>query len=843
MIGHYFGMALRRLWRHKGSALIKLCVLSLGFSCFLGAYGTADYYRHTDSGFANADRIYLVAQRVVTAQTPHKPEMTPQSSPPLAGLLAADYPGMVVGRIHTGVTTAVTAGAMTLAYDVEGFDRTVLRMLDMPFVSGGGVDALDRPGSVVIPRSLALRLFGRQDVTGETLRLDQDITVTITGVVDAIAPPTIFGADMLRSREQPIFASMDVMDALQAPRMAPGFGLADSREWVTLPFLTLVMLPEDGSLSRARLARDLAGFGKRHVSNAVAAEFGLVPLTGLAAASIDAGMLDNQSGVPFPTMLTILGLVILMVACLNFSNLMAAEAVGRAQETGLHRVLGASRRQLLMPGLMETLLLGLLAVAVALGLFEGLATAVNQPVDRGLHLPSLARLDFWAGLAAAMVFAVALACGYPAFILSRIRPARALGAGRSLVGASLMRTLLIGVQFTVAGFLLAGMAVVHQQNRHVREASIGGVADPTVVISNSLTLAGVDPALFDTQMRAGPGIREVTRMAVPPFGTDGLGQTFARTPDAASPGVVLWGRTVSYDYFQTLGVGIIAGRDFSKGRTDSKPAIQFTADTGAEALQASINRRGNLRIILDRAAVKALGWRDPNAAIGQMIYRRLNYGPNGVPVNIPHEVIGVVGEPPLEILSMGNRRHGFMVNTELAGFALIRIESGRQREALAHIERTWKTLAPGTPLRAAFLEDRFRDAFSYYRTASGIVLGLGILAGVIAAMGLVGMAGFIVRRRLHEIGVRKTLGARSGQVLWLLLWDFSKPVIVANILAWPLVWLAAQAYLSVFTSRISITPLPFIGGMLATLVIAWLAVGGQAWRAARVQPARVLRYE
>jgi putative ABC transport system permease protein len=831
---HYLKTALRRLWRHKGATLIKLFVLGLGFSCFLGAYGVADYFSHADSGFANAGRIYMVAQKVATPRVPQPPDMQLQTAAPLARYLAADFPELKTARLGAADVSRMTAGDRSVTGTLQGADLGFLRMFDLPFVSGGGPDALDRPRSIIIPKSVAMALFGREDVTGETILLRGRISVTVTGVIGDIPRPTIFDEPML-------LTNMGVMDDLQAPLVTPGFRLSESDDWRFAAFSTFVMLPVSGAMTRARLTGELESFGSRHIPEASVANFRLIPLMRAAAARVDMAMLNNRSGMPFTTMLEVFGVVILVVACLNFSHLAAAEAVGQARETGLRKVLGANQRQLLMQGGVETLFIGLLALAIALGLFEALTATVNQPVDRGLRLPGTEHPGFWGGLAAAFVAATLLGSSYPAYILSRIRPIGALTLGRSLTGAPLMRALMIGAQFAVSGFLLAGTAVVYEQNRHVRDVGMGGTDDPMLVITTFLPAAGIQPDLFDERMLAGPGIKGLTRMNVMPFSIEGTGQTFAVSPDLASPGIVIDGQPVAYDYFSTLGVSMLAGRDFSEEHGDARPMIAYTKDMTPQALQSRIDARGAMRIILDRAAAKAFGW-SPGAAVGKVIYQRLTYVSGGV-VNIPYEITGVVAEAPLEIRHTGNGRHGFMINDRYTAIPVIRIEPGRQEEALAYVRQAWMEWAPDAPFSYTFLDDQFRDAFAYYRMASNVVLGLGILAVLIAAMGLIGMAGFIVRRRVHEIGVRKTLGARRSQVLRLLLWEFSKPVIIANIMAWPLVWLAAQAYLSIFASRITITPLPFIAGMLVTLLIAWLAVGGQAWRAARVKPARVLRYE
>ena len=178
-----------------------------------------------------------------------------------------------------------------------------------------------------------------------------------------------------------------------------------------------------------------------------------------------------------------------------------------------------------------------------------------------------------------------------------------------------------------------------------------------------------------------------------------------------------------------------------------------------------------------------------------------------------------------------------------SGYAIIKISKSDIPGTLARIKDVWERMAPAVAFRSRFLDQQFEIAFHLFGVLNSVFLGIAIFAIIIASLGLIGMATFIVGRRRQEIGIRKTLGANTNTVLRLLLWDFSKPVLIANLIAWPLAFFAAQSYLSLFTTRIGLSPLPFVLSFVITLVIAWAAVGVQAIRAARAKPARVLRYE
>ena len=238
-------------------------------------------------------------------------------------------------------------------------------------------------------------------------------------------------------------------------------------------------------------------------------------------------------------------------------------------------------------------------------------------------------------------------------------------------------------------------------------------------------------------------------------------------------------------------------------------------------------------IVIDRETARQLGFAAPQDAVGQMIYAAAQR---------PARVIGVVENQASRFIGMGATSTVYFL-TDNRPFQIVRIDGKDISGGLARIRDIWERLAPGATLNLQFMDELFGETYGYFQTINRTFLGMAIFAFVISIIGLFGIAVYAARRRIHEIGVRKTVGARSSQILVMLLKDFSKPVLIANLVAWPLAYFAAQAYLSIFVTRTAVTPLPFVASLAITLVIAWAAVGGQAWRAARVKPAQVLKYE
>jgi len=239
--------------------------------------------------------------------------------------------------------------------------------------------------------------------------------------------------------------------------------------------------------------------------------------------------------------------------------------------------------------------------------------------------------------------------------------------------------------------------------------------------------------------------------------------------------------------------------------------------------------------VLDRTAAERFGWSDPREAVGQMLYG----GPDD---ERGTEIIGVVESKPLTLVALTDT-FGYRLMPEQAGSAVVAIARVDVPRGLAAIDATWQRLAPHYPLRREFLDAQFEKSYALFANANRVFVGLAALALVIAASGLFGMASFLVARRTREIGVRKIHGASPRQILELLVWSFSKPILIANVVAWPLGYVALRAYLDLFVQRTTLTPWPFVASLAATLAIGWLAIAAHVFTATRVQPADVLRYQ
>jgi putative ABC transport system permease protein len=374
--------------------------------------------------------------------------------------------------------------------------------------------------------------------------------------------------------------------------------------------------------------------------------------------------------------------------------------------------------------------------------------------------------------------------------------------------------------------LLIAVAVTHLQNRATEGAPAAFGADRLLVIDNASDVTGIAQATLREQLLSLPQLASATTLGQPPWTN-----ASALVPLTSSPSLSTVERTaivhqVGTNFFSTLGIGLLAGRVFDPG---------FAADVAATYPPPHPTQH----VVISRALAEEFGFESPTIAVEQLIWVA-----NNEPGSRPWRIIGVVEDRPLAISSPFGPRPAVYLYIPESRFHIARMSEGvAVVEALAAVDQLWQRLAPDITLEPRLAVDFFEASYAYFALLNQAFAVLAVLAILIATGGLVAMSLLIVNRRLHEIGVRKTLGAGRHQIVAMLLRGFSAPILIANIVAWPLAWLAASTYLSRFIAPVALTPMPFLAALLASLLICWIAVGGQTVRAARISPARVLRQE
>jgi putative ABC transport system permease protein len=817
LLGHYLTIALRGFAHHKVHALLGILSLALGLMTFTAAFVLVEYLASSESYFPDASRIYTVYQQLSFGGLPLP--LSPMSSAALAESLRADLPQLTVARENSGGAVATVAGKPT-AVNVGGVDPEFLEIFPLQYVVGAGQASL-APGKAIVTEKAAVKLFRTRNVLGKTLTLNDRTEVSVSAVSAEIPQPSHLSGSAFWGGFD-VLVSWDAFQHLRLEQRSAGAKPPDP--WGNFGVFTQVLLPADGSLTVGELNRRLEGVAARHVPPRFGTgHFEARHVSRLLPDFYQSLFLGQTMGViSLGGVLLLLGGLTLVVGLVNFVNLATAQAARRAREIGIRKALGASPGRVVRQHLAETFVTALAAFAIAvLGVYSGLFVAARF-WRVAIAPPSQA--VFWA-FAAALLAGVTVAAGsYPALVLARVQPAAALRAGAMPGGSARLRALLTVVQFAAAGVLVIAVAVMLTQNRTLRRMGLPKTDDTLVMISANLHDAGVSLESLATELRRSPAVRNVTATDMPPWSFSFGGGRLSRSRDKSADTVTVQGRRIGYDYFETLGVRLLAGRAFSRERA---------ADVAPSSPDETKARSEPIKIIIDRTAVDRFGFASPQAAVGQLLYGS-RQGPG-------EEVIGVVDDVPLTLVALSDS-FVYELDPNLATSAIVAIKRDQVAAGLAAIDAAWQRVAPAYPLKRSFLDDGFDEAYGLFATVNRVIGTLAVLAFVIAGTGLFGVASYMVARRVGEIAVRKAHGASGADVVKLLAWEFARPVLIANAIAWPIGFVAMRAYLNLFVQRTALTPLPFLLSLALTLAIAWAAVAVHVLAVARVKPAAVLRY-
>ena len=816
---HYLILMLRRLVRDRAYSAITIGGLALGFAGSLLILGYVHYERSYDGWLPESDRIYQIQ---TTIRPPAlEPVETQASPPPLRDGLKSGFPQVeAVTSIASGKTVTEHFGEPVFI-DATTVDPEFFDIFRLPFAQGSAATALPDHNSIVITQSDAVRHLGTADALGKRLSLGAGPgkrDYRVTGVLRDLPRNTSLKVGIIFRRDAaqipPELSGWGVFDQQHYARLRPGADAgavnAALPEWERRAFTPMVV---DGKAT----------------SMADVLDFRLVPIgevhLGIAQDRALAPGGDARALATF----TIVAFLTLGMAVMNFVNLTTARAMQRAREVGLRKVLGATRGQLIVQFVLENVLICAAALLIALAAAEvatpwlghllGADLRFGYLGEGGMLLPALALL-------AVTGFVASL---YPAVYLSRFKPADALRAGCGSAetrGSGRLRTALVVVQFAIAIGLVASTAVIYSQTRFVERVDPGFRRDGLVRIANGWRFTqGSHYESARAAMLSIPGVTGVGRTAV---GLASNEKTAWLMRSAGAPQyVTMTYHAIDSEFLGTMDIKLLAGRLLGD---------RFGRDLVA-APPAELAERG-IAVVINRSAAAKLGYREPKAAVGGAM--QIAYDGS---VMIPATIAGVV-----EDSRFGTAREPidpvvYAYDPQRTNQVLVRYAAARPGEVMAGLSKVWRRFEPEIPFEARFVDDILGELYSADRARTLLFTGFSALAMLIACLGLYSLASFATERRTKEIGIRKVVGARVRDIVRLLAWQFSRPVILANLIAWPVAWWAMRDWLNTFDARIALGPEPFLLGGLLALVIAVGTVAGHAIRVARLNPIHALRYE
>jgi putative ABC transport system permease protein len=537
------------------------------------------------------------------------------------------------------------------------------------------------------------------------------------------------------------------------------------------------------------------------------------------------------------TTFAIIALLILGMAVVNFTNLATARASQRAREVALRKVLGATRKQLIVQFVAESILISAVAMLLALALVELLVKPFAAFLDADLALNYLGRNGVLLP-AIGLTLLVGIISGlYPAFFLSRFQPAQVLKANRSASetpGSGRVRTILVVFQFAVSIGLIICTAVIYGQTVFARNVDPGYKRDHILQVDELSRAQLFNQAdTIVNQMKRIPGVQSA---ALTDIGVNTNNQNNSGIiPPGSNQQVTIGQYNVGQDFIDAMGLTLKAGRWFDPNRPMDDMTLPYPIDPNVEKALA---KRG-FNVVLNEYAVKMLGFKSPQDAVGKVVRSELLDPGTGVAdINI----IGVVGDSRFRTVRTPIDPIMFRRVTAGPSWMIIRYRGDPQTVRSA-VERQWKQITTEVPFNAKFGDDIMGEAYKKEDARAKTFAGFSLLAVIIGCLGLFGLAAFTAERRTKEIGIRKVLGARTRDIVRLLVWQFSRPVIIANIIAWPVAWWLMRDWLNGFDQRIPLTPVPFLAAAAIALGIAIATVVGHAMKVARANPIHALRYE
>lgn len=805
MFRNYIKTAFRNLWKFRGYSLINVLGLAIGMACVLLIMLYVQAEVSYDDFHRNRDRIYRLNVEISNPQTGEKNERA-VGPYRLARELEVDFDDF------EEIVRFAPQGREQVEYGDERFieehlafvDEGVFNTFDFPLVKGNPETALEDPFSLVLSETAADKYFDGEDPMGKILRL-RDRDFAVTGVMEDVPRNSQFQFDMLVS----INCGEQVFSRIVLENWGEGF------------VETFVMLPEgktaadyDERFSRFMEAKlqDWKSFSPTVI---------MQPLSRIYLYSQDISSFANGGDIIYVYAFSFIALFILIIACINFMNLATARSSIRAKEVGLRKVVGAYRSQLIGQFLSESTLLAVISLILALLIVRGALPYFNQLADREIGLLELQNLPMILVMVGITIFVGLAAGSYPALLLSSFKPVSIL-SGRLSQGlkGSNMRRVMVSLQFAISIFLLIVTGVVYQQLDYVKNIRLGFDKDHVMIFGTPLTLREQYDE-FRAELLKNPQVVNAAASSRVPPGR--LSSSLRARPEGVPEDQQKGMQTVwtDFDFIETMGFELAAGRSFSR---------EFPSDA-----------QGGF--ILNEAAVKDIGWTNEtaiNKTFGSMEIKDWSSGQWE-----PREgkVIGVLKDFHFESLKQRIVPTVYFVAPYMAWNYTVRVRPERLDETIAFVEKTWKQFIPDGDFEYSFVDENFARLYEAEERQGKIFGIFAMLAIFIACLGLVGLVSFTAERRRKEIGIRKVLGASTGNLVVLLSKEFTFLLGIAFIIAVPIAWYLMQGWLENFAYRASIGVLVFIGAGGITLLIAWATVGYQTLRAALQNPVHALRYE
>lgn len=791
---NYLKTAIRNLIKRKLYTVINVTGLAAGIACFilLALYLQNEWTY--DQFYTNTEKLYRIRMDYGEKDQPLN-----QTALNFNGLgpVLKDYPEVkAVSRVYPYATTVKNGDKVANEKRFIYTDPAFFQLFSFPLLSGNAATVLSGPNMIVLSESMAQKYFGTTDVVGKTLKINDKKSYQVTGV--AVDPPanTHLKFDFVAS-----YASLGEKD-----------------NWYSPNYYTYVQLADNATA--AGLHSKLQVFIKEMMkeANRGGATFDLVPepVAGIHLHSLAGNSTEPGGDIRYNYILTVVAVLLLLVAGINFMNLATARSADRGREIGVRKALGAVRGQLFWQFMAESTIITFCAMGIGLFLAELLLPSFNNMADTRLTMGLTKGYRIYGLLAIVFVTTTFFAGTYPALFLSGFRPVQVL-KGRIAYGkGGNIRKTLVVFQFAASVFFIICTLVVGSQLQYIQHKKLGMDRSHVLVLSgNHMNSKTLD--LFKTRLQQQSDIQQVSASYDSPVAVGGgysIGSLEGKPTDYH---VDITAIPVEKDYLRTMGIRLIAGSDLTNA--DIQDVLKVDS--------IRVNH-----FFLNETAVRYLGW-TPEEAIGKKMNMNGRAG----------SIQGVMED--FHFASMKSKIEPIVVFPEYDFFGeiLIKTVGKNDRQTIAGIEKIWKEYLPETPFEYHFLDEDFNQLYKSEFRTSTILTSFSTVVILVSCLGLLGLAAFTAEQRTREVGIRKIMGASAVNVVALLSKDFIKLVIIALCVAAPVAWYAMHHWLETFAYHTSLSIWVFLLAGVMAIVIALLTVSLQSVKAALMDPVKSLRSE
>lgn len=799
MLKNYLIVAIRNLFRQRIYSLINILGLAIGLACsfliILYIYHEISFDKFHD----DYENIYRVANKGEIAGDFLNVAV---SSSPMVPELIKNYP-----EIESG-TRINEAGEIFLNYNDRKFyeenflyaDSTFWDVFSFKMLNGDPSKALSKPYTMVLTESTAKKYFGEENPIGKVIELNGEQKYEVRGIVSDPPKNSHFTFNGLLSY-------ITIYE-----QRGNNF---DANRWGSLSLHSYVKVnpnidkqPFERKLSLLVYDKMKELMGESLDSSNIKIIPYLQPLSSIHLHSNLMAEINDNNDITNIYIFGAIAIFILIIACINFMNLSTARSAKRAKEVGLRKVHGAVKKQLIFQFLSESVLISLISLVIAIVIVELVIPPFNQMLDVELNHQLFKQLPILLLFFSIAIITGIFAGSYPAFYLSAFQPIKVLkGHIDKLPSSFSVRNILVVLQFAVSIFLIISTIVIYNQIEFIRNKKLGFDKENIVVIPLRGEAMRGKFEYFKNEFKNVASVKSVSAASsVPGFNLNGSG-FIPEGIDETDPWLV-YNFGVDYNYADCFGLEMKKGRFFSK---------EFPTDTAA--------------IIINETLFKRTGWEDP---IGKTFISGDDQ---------EFKVIGVVNDFHFKSLEAVIEPLILFLGTETQRFLNIKMQSGNISENLKLIEYKWNSIESEFPFDYFFLDKRLERLYRSEQKMGTIFIYFTILAIFIACLGLFGLAAYIAQQKTKEIGIRKSLGASVNQLMFMLSKEFTKWVIISNIIAWPIAYYAMNYWLQNFAYTTKITIWIFLLSGLIALLIAIITVSYQSFKAAILNPSKSLKYE